>query len=54
MQTAFKENNAFDISIGALEVMSDSETHNDIKEGLQDIKEGRFLRFEQFLSKHVY
>ena len=68
MQTAFKENNAVDIlietlekmdheiesAIDTLEVMSDSETLNDIKEGLQDIKEGRILSFEELLSKHGY
>ena len=68
MQTAFKENNAVDIlietlekmdheiesAIDTLEVMSDSETLNDIKEGLQDIKEGRILSFEDLLSKQGY
>ena len=68
MQTALKENNAVDILIGTLEkmgteiesaidtleIMSDPETLNDIKEGLQDIKEGRILSFEEFLSKHGY
>ena len=39
-------------AIDTLEIMSDPETLNNIEEGLRDIKKGRLITFEDFLSKH--
>jgi len=39
-------------AIDTLEIMSNPETLNNIEEGLRDIKEGQFITFEDFLSKH--
>ena len=41
-------------AIDTLEVMSDPETLKNIEEGLNDIKEGRIIPFEEFLIKHGY
>ncbi len=41
-------------AIETLEVLSDSETLRAIEEGLQDIKAGRVIGFEDFLKKHGY
>jgi len=34
--------------------MNDNETLKAIEEGLQDIKNGRVIKFEDFLKKHGY
>lgn len=41
-------------AIETFEILSDSETLKAIEEGLQDIKAGRVIRFEDFLKKHGY
>ena len=41
-------------AIDTLEIMGDSETLKAIEEGLQDIKAGRVISFEDFLKKHGY
>jgi len=46
------ENDEIESAIDTLEIMGDPETLNNIEEGLRDIKEGRFITFEDFLSKH--
>ena len=66
MDSIIKDKNAINILIGTLEklddeiesaidtleIMNDPETLNNIEEGLRDIKEGRFITFKDFLSKH--
>jgi predicted transcriptional regulator len=41
-------------AIETLEIMNDNETLKAIEEGLQDIKNGRVIKFEDFLKKHGY
>lgn len=41
-------------AIETLEILSDNETLKGIEEGLNDIKIGRVIRFEDFLRKHGY
>jgi hypothetical protein len=43
-----------DSTIETLEIMNDNETLKTIKEGLQDIKNSRVIKFEDFLKKHGY
>ncbi|NOR60501.1 MAG: hypothetical protein GQ469_07725 [Methanosarcinales archaeon] len=50
--TLEKLDDEIESAIDTLEIMSDPETLNNIEEGLRDIKEGRFITFEDFLSKH--
>lgn len=40
--------------VDTLEILSDKEMLKDIKEGLQDIKNGKAIGFEDFLRKHGY
>ncbi len=40
--------------IETLEILNDEETLKDIEEGLQDIKNGKIIGFEDFLRKHGY
>jgi hypothetical protein len=68
MDSIIEEENAVNILLGTLErlddeiesaihtleVMSDPETLKNIEEGLNDIKEGRIIPFEEFLIKHGY
>ncbi|MDO8724960.1 MAG: hypothetical protein Q7J35_02700 [Candidatus Methanoperedens sp.] len=41
-------------AIETLEIINDNETLRAIEEGLQDIKNGRVIKFEDFLKKHGY
>jgi hypothetical protein len=41
-------------AIETLEILSDNDTLKSIEEGLNDIKTGRIIRFEDFLRKHSY
>ncbi len=41
-------------AIETFEILSDSETLKAIEEGLQDIRAGRVIGFEDFLKKHGY
>ncbi|VVB95711.1 Uncharacterised protein [uncultured archaeon] len=41
-------------TIETLEILNDSETLRAIEDGLQDIKGGRVISFEDFLKKHRY
>jgi hypothetical protein len=41
-------------AIETLEILSDNDTLKAIEEGLNDIKIGRVIRFEDFLRKHAY
>ncbi|MDD5473860.1 MAG: hypothetical protein PHU34_06890 [Candidatus Methanoperedens sp.] len=43
-----------DSAIETNEIHSDDETLKAIEEGLQDIKNGKIIRFEDFLRKHGY
>ena len=52
--TLEKLDDEIESAIDTLEVMSDPETLNNIEEGLNDIKEGRIITFEEFLIKHGY
>ena len=50
--TLEKLDDEIESAIDTLEIMSDPETLDNIEESLRDIKEGRFITFEDFLSKH--
>jgi hypothetical protein len=50
--TLEKLDDEIESAIDTLEIMSDPKTLNNIEEGLRDINEGRFITFEDFLSKH--
>jgi len=50
--TLEKLDDEIESAIDTLEIMSDPKTLNNIEEALRDIKEGRFITFEDFLSKH--
>ena len=50
--TLEKLDDEIESAIDTLEIMSDPETLDNIEEGLRDINEGRFITFEDFLSKH--
>ena len=52
--TLEKLDDKIESAIDTLEVMSDPETLKNIEEGLNDIKEGRIITFEEFLIKHGY
>ncbi|MCL7413393.1 MAG: hypothetical protein M8353_07220 [ANME-2 cluster archaeon] len=52
--TLEKLDDEIESAIDTLEVMSDPETLKNIEEGLNDIKEGRIIPFEEFLIKHGY
>ncbi|MBE0524092.1 MAG: hypothetical protein IBX40_07155 [Methanosarcinales archaeon] len=52
--TLEKLDDEIESAIDTLEVMSDPETLKNIEEGLNDIKEGRIITFEEFLIKHGY
>lgn len=41
-------------AIETLEILNDEETLKGIEEGLQDIKNGKVIGFEDFLRKHGY
>ncbi len=43
-----------DSEIETNEILSDKETLQAIEEGLQDIKNGKLIRFEDFLRMHGY
>lgn len=49
-----KKDCEIDSAIETNEILSDGETLEAIKEGLQDIKNGKAIRFEDFLRKHGY
>jgi len=50
--TLEKLDDEIESAIDTLEIMSDPVTLNNIEEGLKDIKEGRFITFGDFQSKH--
>ena len=52
LETLEKLDDEIESAIDTLEIMSDPETLDNIEEGLRDINEGRFITFEDFLSKH--
>ncbi len=54
IETLRKVDNEIESSIETLEILSDSETLKAIEEGLEDIKAGRVISFEDFLKKHGY
>ena len=68
MNTAAETENAADIfietirraygeiesAIETLEIMSEPETLKNIEEGLREIREGKCIKFEDFLKKHGY
>ncbi len=54
IETLRRVDDEIESAIETLEILSDSETLKAIEEGLQDIKAGRVIRFEDFLKKHGY
>ncbi len=54
IETLRKVDCEIESAIETLEVLSDSETLRAIEEGLQDIKAGKVIGFEDFLKKHGY
>ncbi len=53
IETLRKVDVEIESAIETLEILSDSETLKAIEEGLQDIKAGRVIRFEDFLKKNT-
>ena len=49
-----KLNCEMESAIETNEILSDEETLEAIEEGLQDIKNGKAIRFEDFLRKNEY
>ncbi len=54
IETLKKVDVEIESAIETLEILKDSETLKAIEEGLQDIKTGRVIRFEDFLKKYGY
>ncbi len=54
IETLKKVDSEIESAIETLEILSDSETLKAIVEGLQDIKNGRVIKFEDFLREHGY
>jgi len=54
IETLRRVDTEIESAIETLEIMSDSETLKAIEEGLQDIKNGRVIKFEDFLKKYGY
>jgi len=54
IETLRRVDTEIESAIETLEIMSDSETLIAIEEGLQDIKNGRVIKFEDFLKKYGY
>ena len=54
IETLKRVDNEIESTIETLEILSDSETLKAIEEGLQDIKNGRVIKFEDFLKKYGY
>jgi predicted transcriptional regulator len=54
IETLRRVDGEIESAIETLEILSESETLKAIEEGLQDIKAGRVVRFEDFLKKHGY
>lgn len=54
IETLRKVDGEIESAIETLEILNDSKTLNAIEEGLQDIKAGKVIRFDDFLTKHGY
>ena len=54
IETLKRVDNEIESAIETLEILSDSETLKAIEEGLQYIKNGRVIKFEDFLKKYGY
>ena len=54
IETLKRVDGEIESAIETLEILGDSETLRAIEEGLQDIKAGKVIRFEDFLKKHGY
>jgi predicted transcriptional regulator len=54
IETLRRVDTEIESAIETLEIMSNNETLKAIEEGLQDIKNGRVIKFEDFLKKHEY
>ncbi len=54
IETLKKVDTEIESAIETLEILSDKEILEEIKEGLQDIKNGKVIGFEDFLRKHGY
>ncbi len=54
IETLKRVDSEIESAIETLEILSDSETLRAIEEGLQDIKTGKVIRFEDFLKKRRY
>ena len=51
IETLRRVHGEIESAIETLEILNDSETLKAIEEGVQDIKAGRVIRFEDFLKK---
>ncbi len=54
IETLRKVDGEIESAIETLEILSDSETLKAIEEGVQEIKAGKVIRFEDFLKKYGY
>jgi SPX domain protein involved in polyphosphate accumulation len=54
IETLRRVESEIESAIETLEILSDKETLESIEEGLQDIKRGNVIGFEDFLRKHGY
>jgi len=54
IETLRRVDSEIESAIETLEIMSDTETLKAIEDGLQDIKNGRVIKFEDFLKKNGY
>lgn len=54
IETLRRVDGEIESAIETLEILNDNETLRAIEEGVQDIKAGKVIRFEDFLKKHGY
>jgi hypothetical protein len=54
IETLRRVDGEIESAIETLEILNDNETLRAIEEGLQDIKAGKVIRFEDFLKKYGY
>jgi len=54
IETLRRVDTEIESALETLDIMSDSETLKAIEEGLKDIKNGRVIKFEDFLRKPGY
>lgn len=54
IETLKKVDGEIESAIETLEILNDSDTLKAIEEGVQDIKAGKVIKFDDFLKKHGY